>query len=97
MGDGAASSLESLVAPRRPAQPTAGRAGCFDHAILPQLSAGIIGEGQPSGGQARTRAGSKLPEGPQREAAHHRQAHKGAERADDAPTVKSRLHFFACD
>ena len=45
----------------------------------------------------RTRADSKLPAGPQRRAAHHRQAQKGAERADDPSTVKSRLHFLACD
>ena len=44
----------------------------------------------------RTRAGSKLPAGPQRGAAHHRQPQKGAERAGAAPTVRSRLHFFPC-
>ena len=51
---------------------------------------------RPSGGRSaaippqhgRTRAGSKLPAGPQRGAAHHRQPQKGAERACDRPTVK---------
>ena len=59
---------------------------------------------RPSGGRSaaippqhgRTRAGSKLPAGSQRGASHHRQPQKGAQRACDRPTVKSRLHFFPC-
>ena len=44
----------------------------------------------------RTRASSKLPAGPQRRAAHHRQLQYGAERACDRTTVKFRLHIFPC-
>ena len=59
---------------------------------------------RPSGGRSaaippqhgRTRAGSKLPAGPQRRAAHHRQLQYGAERACDRTTVKFRLHIFPC-
>ena len=59
---------------------------------------------RPSGGRpaaippqhGRTRASSKLPAGPQRRAAHHRQLQYGAERACDHTTVKFRLHIFPC-
>ena len=60
---------------------------------------------RPSGGRSaaippqhgRTRAGSKLPAGPQRGAAHHRQPQKGAERAFDLPTVKIQVAFLSSD
>ena len=60
---------------------------------------------RPSGGRStaippqhgRTRAGSKLPAGPQRGAAHHRQPQKGAERACDLPTAKIQVAFLSSD
>ena len=64
----------------------------------------LPGDNGPDQGQALAAADSWRPCGGNghkalrplsREAAHHRQPQKGAERACDRTTVKSRLHFLA--